>query len=175
MIVNLEKLKQGRNEFQVEYGEKELDLTKVDFTLLGKVRAHLLFFKSRTNVKLSIELTYRLRMTCSRCLEEFERDFDEKSTYYLKQGQEEYREEKHLTDEDIFTLYYAVEEIDVTPLVREMVILSVPMKPLCREDCKGLCPVCGANLNYENCGHTQEKVDPRLLKLKELKDLLGKS
>jgi len=56
-----------------------------------------------------------------------------------------------------------------------MVILSVPMKPLCKEDCKGLCPVCGANLNYEDCGHTQEKVDPRLLKLKELKDLLGKS
>ncbi len=173
MKVNLDKLKQGRNEFRLCYKEKELSLEKVDFSLVGDVDARLVFVKSRNNVKLTIELSYKLKLTCARCLEKFEKDFKESATFYLKIGQEELTEEKHLSDEDIYTLYYPVEEIDVTPLVREIVILSAPMKPLCREDCKGLCPVCGANLNKVDCGHKREAVDPRWEKLRQLKDLLG--
>lgn len=66
---------------------------------------------------------------------------------------------------------YAVSEagwLDLAPLLREQCWLSVPMKPLCRPDCKGLCPQCGANLNLESCTCHEPNVDPRLALLKEL-------
>jgi len=47
-------------------------------------------------------------------------------------------------------------DIDLAPLVREYLLLEVPIKPLCRPDCKGLCVVCGADLNVESCEHQQE-------------------
>jgi len=61
-------------------------------------------------------------------------------------------------------------KIDLEPLLREYMLLSMPIKPLCRPDCKGLCPVCGENLNQVDCGHTAETEDPRFSNLKSLLD-----
>lgn len=60
--------------------------------------------------------------------------------------------------------------IDLAPLARELALLSVPMQPLCRPDCQGLCMVCGQNLNEGDCGCEEDDVDPRLAALKELLD-----
>jgi uncharacterized protein len=60
--------------------------------------------------------------------------------------------------------------IDLEPLVREYMLLDVPISPLCRPDCKGLCPTCGANLNDVTCTHEADIVDPRLSALKILLD-----
>jgi uncharacterized protein len=65
--------------------------------------------------------------------------------------------------------------IDLTPLLREYLLLDIPIKPLCSPDCKGLCPVCGENLNEIDCGHTQEEIDPRLSGLKSLLDKQDKN
>ncbi len=59
--------------------------------------------------------------------------------------------------------------IDLAPLVREYMLLEIPISPVCREDCKGLCPVCGENLNENPHVHEDEPIDPRLEKLKELR------
>jgi uncharacterized protein len=58
--------------------------------------------------------------------------------------------------------------LDLAPLLREQAWVAIPMKPLCRADCKGLCPQCGATLNLESCTCEAEKVDPRLAFLKDL-------
>lgn len=58
--------------------------------------------------------------------------------------------------------------LDLTPLLREMMLLAVPTRPICRADCKGLCPVCGKKLNEEDCSHPQENIDPRLAPLQSL-------
>ncbi len=58
--------------------------------------------------------------------------------------------------------------VDLAPLVREYMWLEVPIQPLCRPDCKGLCPVCGANQNQGLCHHELEDIDPRLAVLKTL-------
>lgn len=59
-------------------------------------------------------------------------------------------------------------KIDLAPLVREEMLLAIPISPLCREDCKGLCPICGENLNETTCHHDDESIDPRLSVLKAL-------
>ena len=61
------------------------------------------------------------------------------------------------------------EELDLCEAVQEQVIMALPVRPLCREDCRGLCPVCGADLNEESCTCAEKTVDPRWKALSELK------
>lgn len=68
-------------------------------------------------------------------------------------------------DEEI----YAGKTLDLGPALREAVLLAVPPSPICREVCKGLCVVCGQDLNQRDCGHTQAVPDPRWEALKKLK------
>ena len=71
-------------------------------------------------------------------------------------------------DDDLETSYYRDDQIDLNELLREQFYLALPMKPLCREDCQGLCPVCGINRNTATCGCELSWEDPRLAPLKSL-------
>jgi uncharacterized protein len=68
-------------------------------------------------------------------------------------------------DEEIFD----GKTIDLDPIVREQVLLALPMDVVCKDDCKGLCPMCGQNLNEKQCGCESKYVDPRLAVLKDIK------
>ena len=69
------------------------------------------------------------------------------------------------TDEEVFN----GKTIDLDPIVREQVLLALPMSVVCREDCQGLCAQCGQNLNEKKCGCEQRVIDPRLAVLKDIK------
>lgn len=73
-----------------------------------------------------------------------------------------------LAEDDLDLYGYENEQVDLTPLFRDQVILAVPFAPLCREDCKGLCPQCGADRNRETCD-CKPPVDPRWAALQNLK------
>jgi uncharacterized protein len=77
--------------------------------------------------------------------------------------------ERELGDEDFGAAYYSGDEIDLQQLIQERIYLALSMKPLCSEDCKGLCPVCGTNLNRGTCACDTHWEDPRLTALKALK------
>jgi uncharacterized protein len=65
------------------------------------------------------------------------------------------------------------EHIDLEPMVRDAVVLGLPLNPLCRPDCKGLCPECGQDLNEADCGHRPERIDVRWEPLRRLKETMG--
>jgi uncharacterized protein len=77
--------------------------------------------------------------------------------------------EREIEEDDLSTAFYENEEIDLGQLMREQFYLSLPMKPLCGPDCKGLCPICGTNLNRGTCECKREWDDPRFSALRELK------
>jgi uncharacterized protein len=77
--------------------------------------------------------------------------------------------EREVADDDLSTAYFHDNAIDLEDLMREQFLLALPMKPLCSDACKGLCPQCGANLNTNPCNCNPSWVDPRL---KVLSDLL---
>ncbi len=58
--------------------------------------------------------------------------------------------------------------IDLGPIIRDYAVVDIPIRQLCSEDCRGLCPVCGNNRNQEDCGHRQESIDPRMAELQKL-------
>ena len=79
-------------------------------------------------------------------------------------------DEAEIGEEDLGVSFYRDDEIDLGEVMREQFYLAVPMKPLCREDCRGLCPVCGINRNRETCSCQTDWVDPRLEPLRKLVD-----
>jgi uncharacterized protein len=76
--------------------------------------------------------------------------------------------DRKVGEKDLDTAFYRDGVIDLRELVREQLYLQLPMKPLCRESCAGLCPVCGTNLNTGSCECSYEWEDPRLAPLKAL-------
>jgi len=105
---------------------------------------------------------------CARCAEEY--DFVlEKDFSVVLVPKRELKAEAGLEEEDLDLSFYEGEQIDLSPLVQEQIILALPTRPLCRESCKGLCPQCGANLNVQICTCTAAVDDPRLAVLRTLK------
>ncbi|HEY3083150.1 MAG TPA: DUF177 domain-containing protein [Chloroflexota bacterium] len=123
---------------------------------------------SRTNrgILIDARIATRVRQECSRCLEDVTTPvltrFSEEyfPTVDLRTGQSLARPE----GEEGFMLDEA-HELDITEPVRQAVLLAQPMKPLCRHDCRGLCPSCGQNLNLGQCNCVPETSDLRLARL----------
>jgi uncharacterized protein len=122
------------------------------------------FNKYEKNLKCSIEIDTIAHYNCDRCLESYSLPFNEGFELLFHIGSNDFE-----TDEDD-VVFIAPEkaEIDLTDWIIEYLILSLPMKNLCREDCKGICAGCGVELNYENCRCDKETIDPRLEKLRDL-------
>ena len=124
---------------------------KLDFTLSAPVEAHFEMSRTGAEVQVSGELKAALGFVCSRCLKEFAYPVDSAfSLFYTRQRQTE--KEKELTKADFDVNLLATNEIDTTEMLLGQLTLEAPMKPLCREECNGLCPSCGADLNEGACG-----------------------
>lgn len=116
-----------------------------------------------------------LQLECGRCLEPFRFPVDlEVDLTYVphpdEAGGHAQDDEVELADEDLTTAYYRDDVLDLGHLLREQFLLAMPMRPLCQESCRGLCPQCGANLNTDTCGCQTEWQDPRLSGLRALID-----
>ena len=115
--------------------------------------------------------TTRLELDCGRCLEPFEMPFD--ASFDLRYVPHEHNTgegEREIAEDDLTTAFYREGALDITDMLREQIELALPMKPLCSEACRGLCPECGANLNRTECGCAPKWEDPRLAPLKGLLD-----
>ena len=104
-------------------------------------------------------------MQCARCLKEFESDVTLRvCELYAGPGHEA------SDDEDVYQVDGL--EIDLEPMVRDAVTLALPLNPLCREDCKGLCATCGTDLNIGSCDCKEDDFDPRWAALSDLRQRL---
>lgn len=91
---------------------------------------------------------------CARCLEPAEivvEDTELRLTFLAPSKRAEQRQEEELALEDLDTYTHDGRQVDLEPLVREQLLLALPMTPLCRPDCRGFCTGCGTNLNHERC------------------------
>ena len=106
------------------------------------------------------DLGFDVELDCARCLTPVEDHVDvDVAEMYHEPGHEE-AEEGYLIED---------EHIDLGTLLRDAIIMSVPVRVLCTDDCQGLCPVCGTDRNREDCGHRPtDATDPRWAKLAEL-------
>lgn len=147
--------------FELDYAQLNFE---PDFTLRD-VQGQLTVSVTDDGVAAEGNLEAWTELGCSRCLERYEQHLDliftEVYSFHPAQDKNDKYREQLLPPDGV---------INLEPLLREYALLDIPIKHVCREDCKGLCPVCGVNLNEEDCGHRQEDIDPRMSKLKQLLD-----
>lgn len=124
--------------------------------------------KERKKVLLSGSVELELELTCSRCLEPCRHSLSTQLELIYYPLPSRVEGEGELKEEDLLTSYYQEGIVDIKESVREAIILALPLKPLCRPECRGLCPHCGHDLNEEECECQTEQIDPRLAKLGKL-------
>jgi uncharacterized protein len=133
----------------------------------------IMFFLQRIgkDVMLNLSVSTTASMTCSRCLKIFPYPIESQSRFTLCEANQNPPLEKdmELELEHLESGTFEGGEIDLSHLIYEQIVLSFPIKALCREDCKGLCPQCGADRNRKACGCITAKSDPRWEALKKFK------
>lgn len=149
---------------------EQWDLSERGYTIKDRVRVRVKAIKhNQEEVYVRGALSAEVIGECSRCLKRFtsriESDFHAE---YVPRKAVPTEGERELAEEDLDLLFYEGDTIDLREEVEGQLILATPMRPLCSEACRGLCPQCGQDLNLKQCACVQEIPDPRWAELKEL-------
>ena len=169
MRIELASLEGGKARLSHQYSEGELVLEDPRVRLIsppsivGNVSA------IGSGVKVSGQVVARVAVECDRCLKPIELPIDSAfKVEYVSPAEYRAQQDAELTEEDLDVAIFDGESIDIDALVAEEVFLAIPDHRVCREDCKGICPGCGADRNDVSCACETEDIDPRWSGLKKL-------
>ena len=140
-----------------------------EYLIKAPIQVSLTHYRAGSEIFVDGTLDAATIAVCSRCVEEFDLPNQRRFRYVLAAKVMSDDNDFALRAEDLEFSFYQGDEIDLAPLIREQILLALTERPLCRDDCRGLCPQCGANLNERDCGCTTKAPDPRLAVLRSLK------
>ncbi len=143
----------GRKEVVTDVNFADLSFRDRDIEIPKPLHLEFTIFKTQDSFVIRGKVTGSIVLACSRCLEKFQHQLD-----------------LEVDEEIIATEMPDLNELDISDIIRENILLNLAIKPLCAEDCKGLCVECGQNLNEEECDCDTEIIDPRLADLKNFFD-----
>lgn len=150
----------------------DFDLEENDASLQEPVSINIKIRKSSEDIFISGKVKTLLELECSRCLENFLFNVNEKfEAYFISEDLRPHEEEMELRKEDMDVSYYEGDIIDLTNVIREQILLSLPMTPICKASCRGLCSDCGQNLNHGRCACTSSSLDRRWSALSKIKQI----
>jgi uncharacterized protein len=153
-----------------ESGWRPGDLGPQVAQVLGPPQARVHLERRGELVQVNGSYAVRLLLECSRCLRPVELELTGPlNMVYQPQPQGIGGEELELADDDLEVSFYSGEEIDLSGGLHDEVSLALPMAPVCRSDCPGICPICGKSRLEGRCRCRREEIDPRWAKLAELK------
>lgn len=181
MQLDLTRFREAETPFARQFEPGSLAAADDPFRITGPAELVMTVRKDDDLYQLVGHVRAALELPCSRCLEPFvfpvDAPFDLR---YLPQhmntgaagdeADDEESEAEEVGGDDLTTAFYRDDQIDLAHMIREQLYLVLPMKPLHREDCRGLCPNCGTNLNEASCACQARWEDPRLAPLNALKD-----
>lgn len=172
MRIEVENLSATAKPFTHAYQPAEIDLEEEGARLLTDAAVEGSATRKGEQVRLRGTIKTEVELLCDRCLAP-ERaplvvEFD--TSFIPQEVEAEKQESVELLTDDLGVSAYEGDAVDLDELVREQILLALPSRHLCREDCKGLCQKCGANLNESECSCEQGEVDPRWAALADLKN-----
>lgn len=169
MIFDLSRFRSGEERIDRRYEPDAFGIDPDDFRIAAPVTLVGHLHKDGKKVRLTGKVTTTLECACSRCLEPYEVPVAEKfDVMFLPASENTVPDDHEVKDDDVGASFYKDDQIDLGDLMREQFYLVLPMKPLCRPDCQGLCPSCGVNRNRETCTCQTTWVDPRMEALRRL-------
>jgi uncharacterized protein len=140
------------------------------FRLVAPVDLRVQILKDQARFRLVGTIATVLELTCSRCLDPFALPLNASFDLRYSPHADNAGPEREVEEDDLTEAFYRDDTIDLGQMMEEQFYLALPMKPLCRADCKGLCANCGTNLNVATCDCEVRWEDPRLAVLKTLID-----
>ena len=169
-LARLPKTRTAEERFDQVYPPAALPAEGEAYRVVAPVELGFDIHKDGEQFRLAGRVSTVLELLCSRCLEPFawpvDVSFDLRyQPHTLNTGERE----REVEEDDLATAFYENGTIDLGQLMCEQFYLSLPMKPLCSVDCRGLCPTCGTNLNRGACDCHREWEDPRFAALQALK------
>ncbi len=154
---------EGHSEQRRQASAEDLELLSYE-EFQAPIDIRLAIEKNGDQIIVTAELQTMGSYICDRCLEPYNRSLADVINLLYTSDLKLKNEE----DDTIFYIPAATKEVDLVDPLRQTLILALPLKRLCNEDCKGLCVHCGANLNITKCKCPTGRVDPRWEKLKDL-------
>jgi len=174
MRIELHNLEEGKGVFTHAYEPGQLDLADERVSLCGPTAVSGKIRKVGAELIVSGRLETCAQVDCDRCLQPIQlpisSDF---SLEYISDSDYEMSHTPELTEDLMGVSVFDGESIDIDEVVKEQLLLSIPSRVLCREECMGFCEKCGADKNAGDCGCVEKEIDPRWAALKELRN--GKS
>jgi len=135
---------------------------------VSPVSAHLEMHKIGREIIINGRVKTEMKFQCSRCLQDFDRDLDIPVSVVYHPIDEMHLERHELKDDEMDMSFYKGDVLDLQDMLEEQIMLNMQMKPLCDENCKGICPKCGRDLNVDVCHCENKETDSRLEVLKNL-------
>ncbi len=170
LSLNLSRIRTAHERFEQVYSREQLGGEDDGLRVAAPAKLAFDISKDNDQFRLVGQVQTVLELVCSRCLDPFTWPVDSSfDLRYQPRSRNIGADEREIEEDDLTTAFCENETIDIGQLMREQFYLSLPMKPLCQEDCRGLCGQCGTNLNGGSCNCSREWDDPRLAALKKLK------
>ena len=170
MYLNAKELAVRKMRVRKTFSPGAVDYHSQDFQQVGPLEVRCTAELVDDQIRIAGQLHTKLEMVCARCMEpvveEVSREFD---LFYKPMPPSHSEEEIKLKPAEADLAFFQGDGLFLADVLAEQVNLAIPMKVICRSDCRGLCPHCGANLNHEECRCEVHTSDPRMAPLARLK------
>ena len=167
MKIELRQIADEGKDFHFAESAEEMEISAEGIKFPNPITVDITATLSGDEIICQGEVFAQVEIECSRCLDIF--DYEVKANLqFVAQILDSPMEIDDAGDDDFEVISKADNFLDISQRVRDAIVLNLPLKPLCSEDCLGLCPLCGANLNDGNCGCRQDKTDERWDALKNI-------
>ena len=171
MLLDLSRFRAGSEHVERRFEPSDFSTGSEEFRIVSPVELSADVRKDAQKVRLVGRVKATLDLDCSRCVEPFTVPVDSVfDLLFLPASTNTGEGEREVEEDDLGVSFYRDDLIDLGEVMREQFYLALPMKPLCRDDCRGLCPVCGINKNRATCTCQAVWVDPRMDALRKLRN-----
>jgi uncharacterized protein len=170
MFLDINELALHKIRIRKSYAPGAIDFHTTDFKQVEPLVVRAVAELLDGQIRITGTFHTRIEMVCARCLEEVTEEISREFDLFYRPAKELSQEEEvRLKDDDTEIGFFQGEGIFLSDILAEQMLLTLPMKVICRSDCRGLCPQCGANLNGEECRCDTRSTDPRLAPLARIK------
>jgi uncharacterized protein len=167
--IDLQSLPPGASALETAVPAADLDLAHEQFEFTDPIRVELDIAKGEKEIVFDCTVLAPAQVACSRCLNEFEDTVEVPFRLICHRVDADSPMLGGEEEEGIRFIPYSATSVPLAGEVRTMLILALPINPVCREDCRGLCPQCGSDLNAGPCGCAGSVADPRWRALEQLR------
>lgn len=167
LTFDLVEIPQGESRREAVLPGEAVGLDMRDVALEGPVRIGLVLYRSGDSIRVQGEFQARVAFSCGRCLKQDGRDVGARFEVYCERRDGELGGDDRSALEEGGLVFHDGKVLDLFEEIRQSVVLEIPWHPVCREDCRGLCPRCGCDRNRQDC-HCAQRADSRWAPLKNL-------